>query len=253
MKWCDFHVHSNFSDGVLSVPQIVDLYGKQGFAAIAITDHLCETKTILGKAAAYLEVTLTPESFPAYLETLRVEAERAWQQYNMVLIPGVEVTKNTFTNHRSAHMLILGVDALPNPDDSFENMCRRARENGSVTVAAHPVNTGVSEKQTYHLWSRRHELAPYVDAWEVASGRVLFKEVAESGLPMLANSDLHRPHQLESWKTIVECERNPQAILQAIRQQKISFKYFQAAQNLSPTNPAPNPTAVKPAMDAIAC
>ncbi len=246
MNWCDFHVHSNFSDGVLTVPQIVDLYGKQGFAAIAITDHLCETKTIWGKAAAYLDVTLTPESFPTYLETLRIEADRAWQQYGMVLIPGVEVTKNTFTNHRSAHMLILGVDglpnALPNPDDSFENMCKKARENGSVTVAAHPVNTGVSEKQTYHLWSRRHELSRYVDAWEVASGRVLFKEVAESGLPMLANSDLHRPHQLESWKTIVECERNPQAILQAIRQQKVSFKYFQP-QNL----------AMKPTMDAIAC
>ncbi len=40
----DFHIHSNFSDGRFSIPEIVDLFGGRGFGAIAITDHLCEER-----------------------------------------------------------------------------------------------------------------------------------------------------------------------------------------------------------------
>ena len=72
----DLHIHSTFSDGKLTIPEIVDLYGKLGFAAIAVTDHLCESATLLGKAASYLNRTLTPATFPLYREILRTEAER---------------------------------------------------------------------------------------------------------------------------------------------------------------------------------
>ena len=47
MFLADLHVHSNFSDGALSIPELVDLYGLQGFGAIAITDHICESNTFL--------------------------------------------------------------------------------------------------------------------------------------------------------------------------------------------------------------
>ncbi len=35
----DFHIHSNFSDGVLSPSEIVDRYERRGFKFISITDH----------------------------------------------------------------------------------------------------------------------------------------------------------------------------------------------------------------------
>ena len=44
---CDFHIHSQYSDGQLTIPEIVDLYGKEGFGAIAITDHICDDKSFL--------------------------------------------------------------------------------------------------------------------------------------------------------------------------------------------------------------
>src|SRR5689334_9222279 len=106
---CDFHIHSQFSDGHLSIPQLVDLYGSQGFGAIAITDHLCEESSFLGKSAQFLGRTLTHESFPRYMEILASEAARAWDQYRMIVIPGYEITKNSLNNHRSAHFLALGV------------------------------------------------------------------------------------------------------------------------------------------------
>jgi signal transduction histidine kinase len=46
-KWLlgDLHIHSNFSDGLLSIEEIVEIYGKSGFDVIAITDHLFDTES----------------------------------------------------------------------------------------------------------------------------------------------------------------------------------------------------------------
>ncbi|NBT59130.1 UDP-N-acetylglucosamine--LPS N-acetylglucosamine transferase, partial [bacterium] len=93
MYLADFHLHSNFSDGKLSIPALVDYFGSRGFGAIAITDHFCEQTSLIGKAASYLGVTLTQATFPLYRELLKSEKERAWEQFGMCLIPGVEITK----------------------------------------------------------------------------------------------------------------------------------------------------------------
>jgi hypothetical protein len=226
MMFADLHIHSTFSDGKLTIPQLVDFYGKRGFGAIAVTDHLCEESTIIGKAARYLGRTLTPATFPLYLEIIRSEGERAWDQYRMILIPGFELTKNSVSNHRSAHILGLGVSKYVPSDGDVVDLARAVRAQGAVAVAAHPVNTQIAEKQTYHLWDRREELAKELDAWEVASGPVLFPEVLRTKLPKLATSDLHRPNQINSWKTVFECERHPEAILDAIRNQELDFRFY---------------------------
>jgi hypothetical protein len=221
-------MHSTFSDGKLSIPELVDLYGSRGFGAIAITDHLCEDATPIGKAARYLERTLTPANFGFYTEILKSEAERAWDQYRMVVIPGFELTKNSVLNHRSAHMLGLGISEFVPADGDPVELARAIRGQGALAIAAHPVWTRKIEKQTYHLWDRRRELAQELDAWEVASGPYVFGEVAESKLPVIATSDLHKPSQLSSWKTVFDCERNVGAILDAIRKQELDFKFYSA-------------------------
>lgn len=223
----DFHIHSSFSDGKHSIKEIVDFYGIRGFAAIAITDHLCETQTFLGKAAAYLNRTLTPENFPRYLETIREEGERAKKLYGMTVIPGFEITKNFLSNQRSAHMLGLGVSEFVSADLPIDEILKRIRAQGALTIAAHPVSTQKMEKQTYHLWDRRQELTPLFDAWEVASGPVLFQEVLQSGLPMIANSDLHRFSQINSWKTCFKGEATQEAIFEKVRKQQLSFKFYE--------------------------
>jgi hypothetical protein len=223
----DFHIHSSFSDGKHSIAEIVDFYGKRGFGAIAITDHLCETRTFLGVGASYLNRTLTPMNFQKYMEVIREEGERAQYLYGMKVIPGFEITKNYLSNHRSAHILALGVSDFVSADDSIDTILKNIREQGALSIAAHPVSTRKMEKQTYHLWQRREELSLYVDAWEVASGPHLFTEVQTSGLPMIANSDLHRFSQMSSWKTCFEGERKMEAILEKIKKQKLSFQFYQ--------------------------
>ena len=226
MFLADFHIHSTFSDGKLTIPELVDLYGSQGFGAIAITDHLCEESTLTGRAAAWLGHTLTPATFPLYLNILRTETERAWDQYGMVLIPGYELSKNSISNHRSAHILGLGVTDFMWADEDAAILIDRLHDQGALAVAAHPVSTRMMEKQTYHLWNRRRELKDRFDAWEVASGPYIFDEVRDSGLPLIASSDLHAPRQMRSWKSVLDCERHPGAILEAIRRQELGFKSY---------------------------
>lgn len=239
MMMCDFHVHSTFSDGRMTVPELVDFYGSRGFGAIAVTDHLCERLSVIGKFAGYLGKTLTRATFPLYTEILRSESERAWQQYRMVVLPGFELTKNSLSNHRSAHILGIGLAQWVSADGDARDLARTIRSHGGLAVAAHPVSTRKMEKQTFHLWDRREEFASEFDAWEVASGPHLFDEVLHSSLPKLASSDLHLPHQINAWKTVLDCERHPEAILDAIRDQRVAFRFYNEEASHEPDDALP--------------
>jgi len=227
MFLADFHTHSTFSDGNLTIPEVVDHFGKRGFGAIAITDHLCESRTAIGKASTYLRYTLTPATFPLYNAILASEKERAWDQYKMVVIPGFELTKNSISNHRSAHLLALGVTEYISANADVLELARSIRKLGGLSVAAHPVWTGLVEKQTFHIWDRRIELEPEIDVWEAARGPNLLQAVARSALRKLANSDFHTLEDMSSWKTILDCERHPGAIFEAILEQRLRFTYYQ--------------------------
>ncbi|PIS10631.1 MAG: phosphotransferase [Bdellovibrio sp. CG10_big_fil_rev_8_21_14_0_10_47_8] len=227
MWLADLHVHSSFSDGKMSIPELVDFYGQKGFGCIAVTDHVCEEKSFIGKAASYLNQCMDRERFPAYLDLLTHEARRAKETYNMVVIPGFELSKNSISNHRSAHILGIGISRYMSADGDPVDLARAIRNQGGLAIVAHPVSTRSWEPQTYYLWSRRKELALEFDAWEVASGKHLFHEVLASGLPMIATSDLHQPRQVNSWKTQFRCDRNQESILEAIRKQELNFVFYQ--------------------------
>lgn len=228
----DFHIHSTFSDGKLSIPELVDLYGQRGFGAIAITDHLCEEEGFIGKTAAYLGKTLTRASFPLYQEILKSEKKRAWETYGMLLIPGYEVTKNSLLNHKAAHVVALGATEWVSADQDLKQIARSIRDAGGMAVAAHPLSPQVWKNRPYYLWDRRGELKDEFDAWEVTFHDHLLKEVIESDLPKLASSDLHRPEQIRSWKTSFSCARDWQKICQSIRHQDLSIQFYRGEEGL---------------------
>ena len=41
---CDFHIHTQWSDGAEALETVVDLYGARGFDAICITDHVMDAQ-----------------------------------------------------------------------------------------------------------------------------------------------------------------------------------------------------------------
>lgn len=227
MMLTDLHIHSTYSDGKLTIAEIVDFFGVRGFKIIAITDHLCEENTFLGKASNLLKKTLTRDTFSQYMEEIKIEGNRAMNQYGMMVIAGVELTKNSINFHKSAHIIALGIKEYINADGAVIDLIKRIKNQDALAIAAHPVSTKYFEHQTYQLWDNRVELAGLFDAWEVASGPFLFNEVMESGLPLIANSDFHHPKQIRSWKTLIRCELNFESFKQAIKNQDIQFTFFE--------------------------
>lgn len=227
MLLTDLHIHSQWSDGKLSVSDIVDLYGKRQFHAIAITDHVCETSSLIGKAAHWLGCSLSKERFGEYINEIELQAARAWKQYRLLVLPGIEITKNALRTQRSAHILGIGVREWVDPNQCIEGVLRSIRSQGAITVAAHPVFTmDPTYMPTLQLWNERAEISELMDAWEVASGAQLFEEVFNSGLPMLANSDLHHQKQLRSWKTLLHAKCTESSILRAVKNQDVSFAFY---------------------------
>ncbi len=98
MQWlyCDFHIHTTWSDGEYSPGDVVTLYGEAGFDVIAITDHVLDSESIRrsGRPVSELQV-MDSSQFRVYQEELWDSARKAWEQYNMLLIPGAELTNNT--------------------------------------------------------------------------------------------------------------------------------------------------------------
>lgn len=195
----DLHIHSHFSDGKLSIAEIVDLYGKKGFSAIAITDHLADSHSLTGFFTHQLNLSLSESRMPEYLDTLAKEAQRAHRLYNMLLIPGVEITLNAWSKNRGAHFVLLGVDRYIDPDQSVVDILGQNRH--LFSIAAHPIWDETYEFKTQYLWNNRHSLSPYFDAWECATASKFSKEVYLSGFAVVASSDFHRPSKFESWKT----------------------------------------------------
>lgn len=226
MLLCDFHIHTLYSDGAQTLDEIVKLYGELGFDCIAITDHACDTGSPLGKMARFLDRTLTPAGFKNYIAHIDRVAAQAWRDYKMLVLPGVEITQNRIQNSRSCHILGIGTREWVDPNLEAVSAARGLRAQGALAIAAHPVFTRKLEKQTFYLWDRREELKKEFDAWEVASGPYLFSEVLNSGLPLLASSDLHHKKQIRSWKTKLDCDLDPAAVLDAVRKQKLEFTFF---------------------------
>ena len=176
---CDFHVHTRWSDGKLSVAEVVDLYGSTGkFDVIAITDHILMKKDLLARAGRIATLGrrafgVREHDFEHYLENVRAEAARALEQYGMLVIPGAEITQNRLAGRKNSHIIALDIQRYISADQSADEIAANRDDLFSVTSLKH--------------------------------------------YPYVANSDFHKPKHLYSWKTLVRSEKNWPAVRRALR------------------------------------
>jgi hypothetical protein len=216
MLLADFHIHTTWSDGNLSIPEVVDLFGRAGHDVIAITDHVVNADTVIGKVTHRFGLTITPANFAAYREEIEREKRRAWDQYRMLVLAGFELTQNAVTRRASAHVLALGVEEFISADGTVEEMLTRARATSRIVVACHPHEQSDWFANTFYLWNRREQVRDLVHLWEVATRFDLFPPVARAKFPYIGNSDFHREEHLYAWKTLLPCEKNERAIFAAL-------------------------------------
>jgi predicted metal-dependent phosphoesterase TrpH len=222
---CDFHVHTTWSDGRLSVREVVDLYGQTGrFDVIAITDHILMKRDLLKRAGRIASLGLknfsvTEERFEDYLADVAAEAERAMAEYNMLVIPGAEVTQNHFRSSKNSHIVALNIRDYISADQPAEAILREIRRQGAFSIACHPHHrtTRRIEISTCYLWDNRKSLASLVDVWEAANRDDLFSVTSLKHYPYVANSDFHKPKHLYSWKTLLKADKNWPSISAALR------------------------------------
>lgn len=217
MLLADLHVHTRWSDGQLSIPEVVDLFGRSGHDVIAITDHVVNTDNVIGKVTHRFGLTVTRENFDAYRREIESEARRAWDEYRMLVVAGCELTQNRMLRSNSAHVLALGIDDFISADGSVEEMLARARDASALVVACHPNEMSDWFANTFYLWKRRDEIASMIDLWEVACRWDLFPPVGRARLPFIGNSDFHKPQHLYAWKTLLPCEKRIDAVMRTLR------------------------------------
>jgi hypothetical protein len=222
---CDFHVHTNWSDGRLSLREVIDLYGRtRRFDVIAITDHILMKRDLLARAGKLMslgkrEFSVTEERFPQYLEDVDREGRRAKRLYDLLVIPGAEVTQNHISSKKNAHIVALNIQEYISADQPAEEILREIRRQGALSIACHPHHrtTRRFEISTCYLWDNRKRLADLVDVWEAANRDDLFSVTSLKHYPYVANSDFHKSKHLYSWKTLLRCEKNWEAVARALR------------------------------------
>src|SRR6476659_6056861 len=131
---CELHAHTTWSDGSLTIAELVDLYGRAGFDVLAVTDH-----TLPGQ---YVQES----GFGDYPTALESEAERARRQYDLVLVPGLELTYEHDDPAQAGHAVALGLREFAGVGDGLEEGLRAARAYGAALVAAHPYRLAEAQR-----------------------------------------------------------------------------------------------------------
>ena len=222
---CDFHVHTTWSDGRLTLREVVDLYGQtEKFDVLAITDHILARRTCSAGSGAWRRSAsgssrLRPRRSTTTWRISRRRARARNGSTACVVIPGAEVTQNHIRAKHNSHIVALGLKQFISADLKAKEILEEIRRQGALSIACHPHHrtTTRMEIATCYLWDHRKELAELVDVWEAANRDDLFSVTSLKHYPYVANSDFHKAKHLYSWKTLVRSAKTWPAVKAALK------------------------------------
>ena len=182
---CDFHTHTVFSDGQVWPDIRSEEAWREGYDAIAITDHI---------------------EYQPHRKDLPTNHERSWEiaaphgeKLGVIVIRGSEITRKMPPGHLNA-IFLTSVCPLETPE--WRDALRAARAQGAFVFWNHPGWRG-QQKDGVARWYPEHtEILEngLLDGIEVVNDREYYPEAhawaLEKGLTILANSDSHDPVNL---------------------------------------------------------
>jgi predicted metal-dependent phosphoesterase TrpH len=209
---CELHAHTTWSDGYLTLSELVDLYGENGFDVLCVTDHTVRLDDPMPSA-------VDPWTWPAYLAAIRAEADRGLAEYGLLVIPGLELSDNDDDPERSAHALAIGLDQHISIDAGIVPALEAANDLRAAVIAAHPYAPGdlTSMRPTRRIAREIDTFRPLIHRYELFNRDELFSWVADAQLPPVATGDVHRAGHLSSWKTLLPCDKDAQAVVDYLR------------------------------------
>ncbi|KAJ2769115.1 hypothetical protein IWQ57_003244 [Coemansia nantahalensis] len=207
----DAHLHTTYSDGVLSPAQVVEYSMANGYNAIVVTDH----QGVEGSIAA---------------------KEYAEEHYKdqITVITGMEYTCCRI------HMNLIGINesvtvSPPFPsDEELRDVINRVHDMGGLVIVNHIPwsNTTLlpwNEPRLPDHPTRAQLLDWGVDGFEVVNQNTFdlrsyqFVRQNRDKLVALTGSDMHYPMSSWAWTTINARNRSAAAILDEIRNRRTSF------------------------------
>jgi len=209
---CELHAHTTWSDGYLTLPELVDLYGRSGFDVLGVTDHTVRLDDPSPRA-------VDAWTWPMYATAIRMEAERALSEYGLLLIQGLELSDNQEDPDLSAHVLALGLGGFVSVDAGVVSALETANRQGAALIAAHPYSDRDSTplRATRRIWRERELFRDVIHRYELFNRNETFAWVAAEELPAVATGDVHRAEHLASWKTLLPCDKEPDAVVAYLR------------------------------------
>lgn len=216
---CELHAHSTWSDGGLSLHELVDLHGRAGLDVLCVTDHVLRGDDPWSAPTSCVHEAV----FAEYVAAVDREAERARALYGMLLVPGLELTHNHRDPDLSAHALALGLREFVSPDLGLVGSLLAALEAGAAVIAAHPhERDGVSVRPhaTRRFWREWDTLAPLLHGVELMNGADLYGWVVGADVPLMATGNVHRRADVSSWKTLVPCGADEGELVDYLRSRR---------------------------------
>jgi predicted metal-dependent phosphoesterase TrpH len=168
---CELHSHTSWSDGELSLPELVDIYGQNGLDVLCITDHCLRTDDPSPNRCVHAA------NYGGYLSEIEAESLRARNEYDLLLVPGLELTINDLDPYLAAHAVALGCRAFVSVDGGVDAALAHARGEGAALVAAHPFRrrgAAPPGRTTLRFAREWRRFAPLVDRWELFNRYDLF-------------------------------------------------------------------------------
>jgi hypothetical protein len=216
---CELHAHTTWSDGALTIAGLIDLYGRNGFDVLAVTDHVVRANDPWLEGCRYV----TAATYGAYLEELEREAARARRQYGLLVLPGLELSYNDVDPRAAGHALAVGLRTFVGVDGGLEPALEAAAAAGSALVAAHPSPPGELDRRRTCMFAAQPHTRELVHRFELFNRNELFEWVARERLAALATGDFHRPEHLATWKTLLPCSPTEEAVLAYLRSPRPAY------------------------------
>ena len=135
---CAIHVHTTYSDGTATVPELIELARRTGIEALLITDH----------------------------DTLGARRD-GWEGWHdgVLCVVGLEVSP------RDGHLLAFGIDeVIAHKGLSEAEICARVAAAGGISFAAHPFSEGSRISRRIgrpHPWRALDTCETGVELWSV--------------------------------------------------------------------------------------
>jgi PHP domain len=219
---CELHPHTRWSDGAHSIRELVDLYGQNGFDVLCITDHLVRVPEGVPRPP----VEITAESYGWYMEAIETEADRGRLLYDLLVLPGLELTYEDDDPCRAGHAVAVGLQQLVDLEAGLDAALEASRDAGAALIGAHPYRpdqASGSLRRTCRWAAEPEESSRLLDRFELFNRHELFGWIAEERLPAVATGDFHRGEHLHTWKTILPCGKEEEAVIDYLRSPRPAY------------------------------